>query len=331
MTDSYQPDKWRWALRDSGLLKVMKQSEVAVIFYLYCLADSNGEMDFPVDFVAEQLGYTPRAVREAREVLRDERRLIERVGGSDHNHRAKRFRLVSINPVPQETEVQFHKERSHTSTLSGSAVPNGSTFPCKWKHTSLKTEAHFPQRSEEETKSSGSSGAQQPVYDHTAAAALVGFGVPRRVAHGIISRYRPTNEQVGVVLENIKAKNDEAARGNGSPVKSVEAFVLAAIKRGEFELDSRAIRRRELIAKAQEAKDRKSSADADRAAKAEREQAEQARLREAADEWARMSDAERRAVFDEYQAKIKIKVRQDDPITERACIALLAKRTEATV
>jgi hypothetical protein len=157
------------------------------------------------------------------------------------------------------------------------------------------------------------------------------FGMAPRVAHGLVSQYRPTERQILNVLANIKARDAEAGRDPSVQlVKNRIAFVTAAIKRGDYVLDDRVLeqrRREELRRKAVEARE-------EREAQTLRDQ-EQRLARLEADErlWQSLSDEQRTQLRHRAEHRLpdtfgRIHARYDnDAPAVRALILAEARRT----
>ncbi len=228
---------WRWALRDSGMLALVTPAETKLLLLIYCLADRRGRADVPTTWSAEALGLTPRAVREARKRL-EARRLIVSDGASDVRRGVKAYRLV-MSPKPMGyiagTDEKFGNRSGEPSFRGGSCDPFGG-------------EAGFPQREsiKEKENSGGNARAvtgeaplyERPGYDRAAALLVEFCRMPKRVAHGLVTQYRPTAGQIQNIIDNIEARNAEPGI---KPVSSRIGFATSAIKRCDYALDDRVI------------------------------------------------------------------------------------------
>ena len=257
---------WRWLLRDSGELARMTPAEVKLVLLIYCLADRHGRCDVPTSWCAEQLGLTPRAVREARKRLED-RRVLQVLTDETRARRGAKSVVLLMPPAPGvEGDAPVLDEVREPS--GGAPLPGG-------KLRSVGGEARFPQRGICKEKNKNSGGNARPpdgasdaplyeksAYDRAAAAALVErLGFAPRVAHGLVSQYRPTERQVLNILANIEARDAEARQdASVRPIGNRVAFVTSAIKRCDYALDERVLdrqRRRQQQEQAGEARARR--------------------------------------------------------------------------
>jgi len=71
-----------------------------------------------------------------------------------------------------------------------------------------------------------------------AAAALISFGFAPNVARGLVSRHRPTADQVRAVIANARAWAQAHAEGRRGPLNNPIGFVRSQITQGHFEPDA---------------------------------------------------------------------------------------------
>lgn len=287
---------WRWAYRDSGILAVTKPAEDKLLWLIYCHADRSGRADVSVKWAAKAIGLTPRAVREARNRLVD-RGVIADDGPSEKHSSVRAYRLIMTpgnGMLGKRPGEAVFRQREKLCSGGGSCVPP-------------EGEATFPQRgiTKEKDIGGGSSAPlyERPAYDHAAAAALVeSCQLSKRVAHGLISQYRPTFDQVAAIISNIEARDAEADRDpRVRRVSSRAAFTTAAIKRCDYTLDDRVIEaRRSATRQAQTQADQE-----DHQAQAAQERAQTEQRRQADVEiWEALTAEKRTALRSRAEAKI---------------------------
>ena len=291
------------SLRDAELIGGLGRIELGVLFYALAMADADSaEVDLPQTWLSEQLQCTSRAVRDAIKALEQSRRVLRCVGWSPH-HRVKRYQLTpAAAPVPGLAEATAASPSGH-----GAAVAPNSPPPCGRQGNAASPQPERTFRSDrncaspKERKERNKGGSapvrelragevatslwERPTYDAAAARLLARIGISRQESKGLVSHYRPTWRQVMVIIRNARARNWFARQGGAGaiePVKSLAAFVRAAIKRGDYHQDERVEAMRAERAKllrgkrAQEQRDAKRETEASEAARlaSAREQAE---------------------------------------------------------
>lgn len=96
ISDQPQPwddRRWRWWLRDSGLLATLSPAETKLLFFAYALADlASGEFDLPLRWLASRTGYTHRAIADAAARL-EQLGLFQHIGASASHQQVRRMCL----------------------------------------------------------------------------------------------------------------------------------------------------------------------------------------------------------------------------------------------
>lgn len=233
--------RWVWSLRDSGLIPCLTKVDARLLWLAYAMCDARGEADFPVPWLAEKLQVTHRAVRDALERLTS-LLLIEHCGQSRKDGRIRRFRL-------REPERIFRAD--------------GSYVPRNRKLRSEKPEAGFRQRKmkgSEKGSGKGETAAAAKSIDGCAEASPNGgrlfsgpdydarakrmlqrwFGFSPRQANGLVGTYRPSRDDIRNLVLNVVSKAKTV-----DPVRSPQAFVRAALKDGNCQLDQRVLDRKD--------------------------------------------------------------------------------------
>jgi hypothetical protein len=245
---------FRQALRASGLLASLTRSELAVLWFAFDYAGTDGQVDLPRDYLAEQAGMTRKAARSACESL-EAKGVLERV--KSRSSRVARYALVEPAADPGVSDavgsvsaggLRIAQGGSTVTPRGGSGVPpeqasGGSGLPAEGV-------VGYPQRQEErycmqqgraqklhrevsERDGRGAGLFDSGGFDAAAAAILCSAGLSKSVARGLAVRYRVTRLEARNVRANMRA----ARRAVG--VSNPAGWVRAAVQRGEVMIEQR--------------------------------------------------------------------------------------------
>lgn len=240
--------RWRWALRDSGLIARLAGSAAAVLLHCYALAElGTGEFDLPRHYTASRLELSARTYDRAVNRL-IELGLIEPVDPSQSPGRVKRYRLLwpeqkpETRPDTAEGGVNFDAPDKSVAPGASSVSPRGDKFvspKCPSK-ASQQSSSSATTTNANATEAAEGTLWHTPAYDRAAAAALVTWGgFAWRVAHGIVTQHRPSRRQVLTVLANAYAWRRAERRGEAPPLRQLQGFIRSEIRRGGFAPDDR--------------------------------------------------------------------------------------------
>lgn len=243
--------QFRWALRDSGLLAALKPAAAKVLWQAYCMANTAGEFDLPIAWVAGQLELTERAVSTARTRL-EELGLLQCIGTSAHSPQIGRYMLIT--PQKQAAPPRDQPESAPAFTPPPLNVRSGDPRTC----VPVTPERTFTQSVPEKRKEKEAAACAREAaddrglfdgrspYDAAAAALLVRHcRMTAQEAKGYVSQYRPTAANVRAIVANIAARRRAAALGQErTGIRDCLAFTRSAIRRGEWSVDDRVARMR---------------------------------------------------------------------------------------
>lgn len=233
---------WQWALRDSGWLAQLTHTELQLITLCSTLADTHGQFDLSARWAAAQLQRTDRIITKARTALIS-RSLITPIGKSKTHAHVPRYALVTpltYSPTPPTStptpERTFSPPRTHVQP--GGERQNPQSVPSKAIQSKRQQCAPSPLPPHVPAQSHASPGLfEKPEYAAAAVKILVKHGkLSERQAHGLVTQYRPTVEQVRAIVANMAALH--RARGVDNPA----GFMVSALRRGDWGHDARVLK-----------------------------------------------------------------------------------------
>ena len=263
---------WREAVRTHALAAVPRGAAHTVLLLGSCFADRAGQFDLPISHWAQISGYTERSVSRAVMWL-EAAALIQHIGPSDRHPQVRRYQFLVPDPTPD----------------THGTPDTGDHQPLTW--VSKTPDTHVTQSMEKDGKKEGCKAAaslfEGPGFDRRAVRWLRWIGIPEREAHGLGTHYRPTAQQVRVVIAN--------ARGlrRVGKLRSARGFVRSAIERFDYRLDDQVLAWRRANHRRVQQHHHQAIAAQDQQA---RQRAQIERERQEAEAWAGMSSDQRQAL-----------------------------------
>lgn len=318
------------AMRESGAIARLTPAEDKVHRVMLSRADPYGIAWPSLERLARDTGYGERACLEARKSL-TRRGLLQPVAApAKASPHAKAFALIA--PASAESLTP--------------EANTGSGAPCTHVHPPPErsfTRSKTPKQDKEaaarrsDFSAQGATEARSELFekaprDAAAADLLINkAGMSTKRAHGLVTQYRPTAQQIENILANAEARNQAYQAGETDrPVNNLPGFVRNAIQHGEYSLDQRVFDQRER-AKAQAKRQERRAQAAAEAEKQKQAEAEKAqRCARARARFAELSDAERQRYYERIVADMPLaaaqKLHVDHPRIKDWTIDLIAEQ-----